>query len=191
MNHIKFNTITSTNNFLKSYSKEKKLPNFFYVQTDSQTQGRGQRANHWDSACCENILISFLVFPNFNVKKQYLLNHIVSIALVNVLRQFKVINAKIKQPNDIMADNKKISGILIENVIQNQSIKQSIIGIGLNVNQTMFIELPNAISMKNITGLTYSLDEIVQVLKQELIELFGQDESTLKKMYQQIERYEV
>ncbi len=191
MNHIKFNTISSTNDFLKSYSKEKKLPNFFYVQTDSQTQGRGQRTNNWESACCENILISFLTFPDFSAQKQYLLNHIVSIALVNVLRKFKIFNVKIKQPNDIMAENKKIAGILIENVIHNQIIKQSIIGIGLNVNQTMFINLPQAISMKNITGLTYSLDEIVQVLRQELIDLFNKNESTIKELYEQIESYEV
>lgn len=191
MNHIKFNTISSTNDFLKSYSKEKKLPNFFYVQTDSQTQGRGQRTNNWESACCENILISFLTFPDFSAQKQYLLNHIVSIALVNVLRKFKIFNVKIKQPNDIMAENKKIAGILIENVIHNQIIKQSIIGIGLNVNQTMFINLPQAISMKNITGFTYSLDEIVQVLRQELIDLFNKNESTIKELYEQIESYEV
>ncbi len=168
MNYIKIDTINSTNEFLKSYSQTKDLPNFFYVITDLQTQGKGQRSNIWQSECCKNILISFYLKPDFSPAKQYLLNQIVSLSILAVLQKFNIPDVQIKLPNDILSGKKKISGILIENKIQHNKIIQSIIGIGLNVNQTDFVNLPDAVSMKMRTGTDYDKDTIVESLLDNL-----------------------
>lgn len=168
MNYIKFDTITSTNDFLKSYCKVQDLPDFFYVYADTQTKGRGQRSNNWQSDCCKNILISYYLKPNIDIDQQNLLNKIVAVAIIEVLQKFNISGLKIKLPNDIMADNQKIAGILIENVLAHQKWKQSIIGIGLNVNQMTFDNLPQATSMKKITGQTYDIEQIMADLTQEI-----------------------
>ncbi len=127
MDNIKFNTITSTNDFLKSYAKTHKISDFFYVLTDFQTGGRGQHSNIWQSECCENILISIYIKPDMALSQQAVLNQIVAVSIVKVLQKFNIPNVRIKLPNDILADGKKIAGILIENKIIGQKWLQSII----------------------------------------------------------------
>jgi len=168
MKYIKFDTIISTNDFLKSYAKSQKLPDFFYVYADEQTNGRGQGSNTWQSNCCKNVLMSIFLMPEIKAEKQQFISQITALAIVKVLQKFNIPNLQIKLPNDILADGKKIAGILIENVINQQDIKQSIIGIGLNVNQTNFVNLPMAISMKNLTGTDFNRDIIVTELVKQL-----------------------
>jgi len=183
MNYIKLDTINSTNDYLKSYSKTHDLPNFFYVLADAQTAGRGQREHTWQSECCKNLLISFLVRPEFGLKKQVLLNEIVSIALVNLLQKHKITEVQVKLPNDIMSAGKKIAGILIENTTKAQKISQSIIGIGLNVNQTNFVNLPDAVSMKNRVSKDFDIATIAKELQKILQQLFLSDEIAIHKQY--------
>jgi BirA family biotin operon repressor/biotin-[acetyl-CoA-carboxylase] ligase len=183
INYIKLDTTNSTNDFLKSYSKVHGLPNLFYVFADIQTAGRGQREHIWQSDCCKNLLVSFLVRPTFSLEKQILLNKIVSIALVDLLQKYKIDKLQVKLPNDIMADNKKIAGILIENSIHAQKITQSIIGIGLNVNQTNFVNLPQAVSMKNIMKHDFNVAKIAHELMQILKQLFSAEEQTIQDRY--------
>ncbi len=169
MNYIKFDTIESTNDFLKNYVKTKNPGNWFYVYADEQTRGKGQRANTWKSECCKNLLISYFVELNWPVEKQFLLNQIVSVSLIELLQKFNIPELKIKQPNDIMAGYYKIGGILIENSVAGKKLKNSVIGIGLNVNQTVFDKLPFAVSMKNIAGKDFDreilIDELTNLLK--------------------------
>ena len=186
MKYIKFDTITSTNDFLKSYCKIQKLPDFFYVFTDVQTKGRGQQTNTWQSDCCKNVLVSFFLQPDIPIKKQVKLSHIVALAIIKVLQKFNIPDLKIKLPNDIMSGNQKIAGILIENVIKKNTWQHSIIGIGLNVNQTDFNNLPNAISMTKITKKNYDLEEIIQTLKNELIRLNKQEDDILKQEFERL-----
>ena len=168
MSYIKFDTITSTNDFLKSYAETQDLKDFFYIVTDQQTKGRGQRSNIWQSECCKNVLISIFLKPNIEPAQQTILNQMVSLSIVKVLQKFNIPNVKIKLPNDIMAESKKIAGILIENKISGNKWLQSIIGIGLNVNQTNFVNLPMAVSMKSLTGQTYDRDLIIKLLLEQL-----------------------
>ncbi len=168
MDYIKFDTITSTNDFLKSYAETHKISNFFYVIADVQTDGRGQHTNIWQSECCKNILISIFLQPDIDLAQQTRLNQIVAVSIVKVLQKFNIPEVQIKLPNDILAEGKKIAGILIENKIMGQKWLQSIIGIGLNVNQTDFVNLPKAVSMKQITGIDYNRDKIVKMLIQQL-----------------------
>jgi len=183
MKYIKIDTINSTNDFLKSYLKENRLENFFYVYADFQTNGRGQRANIWQSACCENILMSIFIYPKWPLKQQTILNRIISLSIIKILENFNIFNLKIKLPNDIMADGKKISGILIENIIYNKHWKSSIAGIGLNVNQTVFDNLPEATSMKKLTGKEYQVDEIVHLLVDEIKKQYERNEISLQKEF--------
>ncbi len=184
MYYIKFDTIESTNDFLKSYSKDHQLPDFFYVYTDWQTKGRGQRSNIWQSDCCKNVLISYFLQPRFDLEHQSQLNQIVSLAIIKVLQKFNISGLKIKLPNDIMADQKKIAGILIENVINHKNWKQSIIGIGLNVNQTTFAGLPQATSMAIITEKTYNIKDIIKFLTVELKELYKQKPDIISREFE-------
>ncbi len=184
MHYIKFDTIESTNDFLKRYSKEQALPGFFYVYTDLQTKGRGQHANSWQSACCKNILLSIFIQPDLPVEKQYILNQIVSIAIVKVLQKFNIPDIKIKLPNDIMSGGKKIAGILIENVISQKKWKQSIIGIGLNVNQTQFDALPNATSMKLVTQQDFDVETVLGTLVKTIKELCENKPNNLTELFE-------
>ncbi len=184
MNSINFDTILSTNDFLKSYAKKNNLPDFFFVRTDEQTKGKGQRTNVWQSECCKNILISYYVKYKIPAENQFLLNRIVSVSLIEFLQKFNIPDVKIKYPNDILSGFYKIAGILIENTIYKNHIKDSIIGIGLNVNQQKFKNLPFAVSMKMLTGKTYDLVELTEILTKILIENFDKKPEKISLLYE-------
>jgi BirA family biotin operon repressor/biotin-[acetyl-CoA-carboxylase] ligase len=96
---------------------------------------------------------------HIKVEQQFFLNMAVSVAIVEVFKEFEV-DIKIKWPNDILIKNKKISGILVENTIQGNLIISSIIGIGINVNQTIFEDLPHASSLKNELDYEISIENL-------------------------------
>mgnify|MGYP003383892774 FL=1 len=131
-------------------AKNTPLQNYTVVTASAQKKGKGQMGAHWVSEPHKNLLCSvFVAFDTLLVKDQVLLNYAVSIAVYNVLKEYDVPKLQVKWPNDIMSDTKKISGILIENVIQSSYVKSTVIGIGINVNQVKFPQnLPNATSIK-------------------------------------------
>jgi len=186
MNYIKFDTINSTNDFLKNYSKTTVLPDFFYVYTDFQEKGRGQGANIWQSDCCMNVLMSVFVRPPFDLKEQAILSRIIALSIIKVLQKFNIPGLQIKLPNDIMADEKKIAGILIENTISQNHWKNSIIGIGLNVNQTDFVNLPEAVSIKKITGRNHDIGEITHRLVEEIKRQFQRNPKVLQEEFDKL-----
>src|SRR5690606_28910585 len=121
----------------------------------NQTQGRGQRDNSWLSEPNSNITFSFVLYPTFlNLQKHFILNMLISLGIVDWLKSLSV-KASIKWPNDIMIGDKKVTGILIENSSNSREIKQSVIGIGVNVNQKQFFGelMDSASSIFNETGL--------------------------------------
>lgn len=118
MKLIKLNAIDSTNEYIKK-NKDVFYQNELCVFTFNQTNGNGQRGNKWISEPGQNICISFLFRDlNINIKDQFKLNMLVSLKIIKILRNFKINNLKIKWPNDILADNKKICGILIESFLK-------------------------------------------------------------------------
>lgn len=123
------------------------------VIAETQTKGRGQRGNHWESEKGKNLTFSIVLSPAFlAAQSQFMLSETISLALVDTLAHFGV-EAQIKWPNDIYVDGRKIAGILIENDIMGDRLSRSIVGIGLNVNQRDFSpELPNPTSMSLVTG---------------------------------------
>ena len=163
MNIIKLDAIDSTNDFLKKLSRNQLLTNFTVVSTLCQTKGRGQMGTVWQSEKGKNLTISILIKNVVSdITKIYDLNVAVSVAVFSVLQRLQITNLSIKWPNDIMAGDKKIGGILIENRIISATEIESVVGIGLNINQSIFPDLLGATSLYNLTGHTFDIDEIVQ-----------------------------
>jgi BirA family biotin operon repressor/biotin-[acetyl-CoA-carboxylase] ligase len=118
------------------------------VVAEVQTAGRGQRGNRWSSPGGENLTFSQLFLPaDLPAESQFYLSRALSLTLADTLEDFGV-TAEIKWPNDICVGGRKIAGLLIENDLMGASIRRSILGVGLNVNQTRFDPaLPNPTSM--------------------------------------------
>ncbi|MGB7528524.1 biotin--[acetyl-CoA-carboxylase] ligase [Sphingobacterium cellulitidis] len=152
---IVLDEIGSTNDYLKSQlSNFKPLPEWSAIMAKNQTHGRGQRENVWCSEPNSNITFSFVLYPtHLPLSNHFSLNMLISLGIIDWLESIQV-KATIKWPNDILIGNKKIAGILIENKSAGQNIKQSVIGIGINVNQKQFFEdiVNTASSILNETG---------------------------------------
>ena len=143
---IHLSSVESTNNFAAKLLSDNLCQNGAVIMADEQTHGKGQRGNTWLSESGKNLLVSFVFKPdNLSVEKQTSLTWSTSLSLLETLRKFNI-EAQIKWPNDLLVGGKKIAGILIENQLQGNRINCSIIGIGLNINQTSFSEL-NATSL--------------------------------------------
>jgi len=153
MKLIKLDAIDSTNDFLKAMSGQDELDNFTVVTAENQTKGKGQMGASWQSESGKNLIMSVLVkdfiFHNTNV---FNLSLIVSLSVIDVLKTVNIPDLSIKWPNDIMSYNKKIGGILIENTLKSDGRIVSVVGIGLNVNQTDFENLPRGSSLAVISG---------------------------------------
>lgn len=155
--------VDSTNDEARRHISE--IDNLSVVSALEQTKGRGQRGNRWSSQPGENLTFS-LVVKDFRIKanEQSAISQATALSLVDLLSRHEI-KARIKWPNDIYAGDEKICGILIENSLKGSQIDWSIIGIGLNVNQTAFPEdLPNPTSMKLCTGNSnpYNTREILE-----------------------------
>ncbi|NOZ47225.1 MAG: biotin--[acetyl-CoA-carboxylase] ligase [Chlorobi bacterium] len=157
--------VNSTNQYLSLLIKKDNPDEGVVVSTDFQKKGRGQRANSWVSERKKNILFSILLKPEFlPISQQFLLSKIVSLSIVEVLTEF-ITHISIKWPNDIYYIDKKIAGILIENVLLGNKIDSTVVGIGININQIKFISgLPNPISLSAITGKCYNNNELLSEL---------------------------
>ena len=148
MKLIKLDAIDSTNDFLKRLSGEQALENYTVVTAEKQTRGKGQMGAKWDSETGKNLMFSVLINNRLaTISEIFDLNVAVALAVLTTLEINNIPNLSIKWPNDIMSDNKKVAGILIENSIKNNGEISSIIGVGLNVNQLNFDELPKASSL--------------------------------------------
>jgi BirA family biotin operon repressor/biotin-[acetyl-CoA-carboxylase] ligase len=153
MKLIKLDAIDSTNDFLKAMSSRDELDNFTVVTAENQTKGKGQMGSKWQYESGKNLIMSALVKDFiFNNEEVFNLSLIVSLSVIEVLKSVNIPDLSIKWPNDIMSYNKKIGGILIENTLKSDGRIVSVVGIGLNVNQTDFEELPRGSSLAVISG---------------------------------------
>ena len=166
-----FKNIDSTNSYLQNLLDKGEDVADNIVVTEFQTSGKGQGTNVWESEAGKNLLFSVgLDMSHLRAENQFLLTQMVSVSMINVLKDYLPEDSLfIKWPNDIYFNDKKIAGILIKNEIKGMMLGTSIIGIGLNVNQTTFSEsLPNPISMKMITGENYDLDKLLSAISRQL-----------------------
>ena len=189
MNIIKLDAIDSTNNYLKKIILNEGINDYTVVTAKFQTQGKGQLGTEWESEHSKNLICSvYKKEINIKVQDQFVISALVSLALIKTLRKVNLSNMHIKWPNDIMSDNKKICGILIENIVKENYIKDTVIGIGLNVNQTIFNNLPNAASIKNLIGTTCSIDEILKDLVKNVKYYFNElDKSSINSIFEKYE----
>lgn len=169
MEIIKLNATNSTNTYLKNLLKEKQVKDLSCIWALSQTQGRGQQGAKWISDPGKNLTFSVLKkFENLPSEYHFLLNMEVSLAIFRALKKLYIPDLAVKWANDILSSKKKICGILIENTLHKEQISSSIIGIGLNVNQVFFNDLPNVSSLQKIMGHPFDLEEVLLLICQEL-----------------------
>ncbi|WP_445454254.1 biotin--[acetyl-CoA-carboxylase] ligase [Flavobacterium sp. 25HG05S-40] len=184
---IKLDAIDSTNDYLKHLSRESEVKNYTIVMANEQTKGKGQMGAKWVSEKGKNLTMSILVKDLcFKNEKVFDLNITVAQSVIHVLKKIDIPKLAVKWPNDIMSDSKKVAGILIENSLKPDGTLVSVIGIGLNVNQTNFEHLPQATSLQCITGEAYSCEEIAILMRKSLIEklsLLSQNSELLWKEY--------
>ena len=170
MEIIKLNAIDSTNSFLKELNKKEILADGLIVVAHEQTNGRGQLGTSWQSQIGESLTFSmFKRFSNLSVEQQSGINFAVALAMKNALERFQIPEVSVKWPNDIMSYQKKLSGILIENQLIGKKIVTAVMGIGLNVNETQFKNLPQATSMYLNSGIRYNLDEVLNKVSESII----------------------
>ncbi|WP_077403729.1 biotin--[acetyl-CoA-carboxylase] ligase [Cellulophaga omnivescoria] len=191
MQIIKLNATNSTNQYLKELIMSTKVDDFTVVTTKNQEQGRGQMGTKWLAEPGKNLTFSVLKKGEaLEVADQFLLNMCVSLAMYEALKELNIPNLTVKWPNDILSANSKICGILIENILTGSKIQSSIIGIGLNVNQLSFNNLPNVSSLKLLKGETFNLDEVLQLiivkLKKYLTSNYLNSPDVLRTLYQEI-----
>ncbi len=189
MKIIKLNSTSSTNTFLKDLMCFAKLEDFTVVTARKQTAGRGQMDAKWLSQEGKNLTFSvYCQFDNLHMQEQVYLNFAVALSIFDFLKTLNLPNLAIKWPNDILTDKRKICGVLIENTPQNKLIKSSIIGIGLNVNQTEFPkELHKATSIKRILKQDFDLEDLLNqylvFLQKYISKLRKQEYKQLKNLY--------
>lgn len=169
MHLIKVNAINSTNSFGREMFRTNPGMRATCIVAEKQLQGRGQRGTVWESKPGQNLTFS-IVYPKPQISPghQFLLSATVATSLVNSLSFFELPKLAVKWPNDIMSANSKIAGILIENVITEGKVVASVIGIGLNVNQTDFTGLPLAGSMSTASGKEFDTQKVLDLLLKDL-----------------------
>ena len=171
MQIIKVDAIDSTNTFLKNGLRNKTISKPTCVWAKNQTKGRGQQGAVWHSEPGKNLTFSvFFPVAKKKIVQPFCINILTTVCLYKTLFKFQLPNLKIKWPNDILSANNKIGGILIENNFQNGVLTGAIIGIGLNVNQVSFNNLPRASSLKKILDKEISLEELLKVILIDLSE---------------------
>ncbi len=190
---IFLDSIASTNSYLSRLAQQHLGVEGMTVLADYQEAGKGQGTHGWYSAKGENLLMSTLLFPVFlSASHQFQLSRVASLAICDVLEEMKI-DPLIKWPNDILVDRKKIAGILIEHTITGRHISYSILGMGLNLNQTTFPEFPlQATSVKLAAQIQTMPREVAKRLRGHLVTRYeelrngngtGLEEAYLDKLF--------
>jgi BirA family biotin operon repressor/biotin-[acetyl-CoA-carboxylase] ligase len=165
---IQVQTVVSTNDEIRRLYQLGEAGHGSVVLTAFQTGGRGQGASIWEAEEGKNLLSSFVFDQDLpEVEFQAYLNMAVCRAVWSTINHWVQFDVSIKWPNDIYVGKRKVAGILLENSIYQQHIKMCIAGIGINVNQEVF-NTPNAISIKQATGQTIQLMEVLNELQLNL-----------------------
>ncbi|WP_423129118.1 biotin--[acetyl-CoA-carboxylase] ligase [Gaoshiqia sp. Z1-71] len=190
---VRIESTPSTNNYATSQVRENEVEAGTVFLTYRQTAGRGQLSNVWESETGKNLTFSIFLQPAFlDIRRQFLLAKVVCLGLEAFLSELTG-QVTIKWPNDIYAGDRKICGVLIENAIMHGQISQSIVGIGVNINQTRFVsDAPNPVSLKMLTGRTYDPDVLLTGLLLKISFFYRKlengryrelDEAFLQKLY--------
>lgn len=161
---------TSTNDD----ARDSRYSHLDIIWAEHQSAGRGQRGHVWHSHEGENLTFSIVLTPTFlPIHEQFLLSEVAALALVDTLADYGI-TCRIKWTNDIYVGDRKIVGILIEHSLLGDKLSRTIIGVGLNVNQTLFpAELPNPTSMAVECGRSFERREVLDTLARKIEALYA------------------
>jgi BirA family biotin operon repressor/biotin-[acetyl-CoA-carboxylase] ligase len=165
-------TVDSTNNYAMGKINAGTAKHGMVWFATEQTAGKGQRGRNWTSEKGKNIALSLVLAPEqLKVTSQFQLSAAVALVCFEFLNGYAGEGVKIKWPNDLFWRDRKAGGILIENRIQGKDWKWAVVGIGLNINQTVFDKnLKNAVSLKQITGKTFDVIKLAKELHALIME---------------------
>lgn len=185
---IKLDSVDSTNSYAAGLLRNSKVTEGTVILAVHQTHGKGQGGNRWISEAGANLLFSVILRPDFMLaERQFFLSMCVSNAIHDFIGPL-VPAAKIKWPNDILVNDKKVAGILIENTILDRNLHTSIVGIGLNVNQKKFPpDLQNPTSLRIAAGkefdLSDSLNALLKSMQTHINRLYRNEFAAVKTSY--------
>lgn len=164
--------IDSTNSYAIDLLKNVNLPEGTVVHTAKQTKGKGQRGSAWVAEPGSNLTISVILKPSFlDIRNRFFLYQVVALGVYDAMAEILdpgQFDIKIKWPNDILVNRRKIAGVLIENNIQNNQINWCVAGIGMNANQVHFEGLPNVTSLRMLTGGSYDTEQLMKMVCRHL-----------------------
>ena len=170
MKNIKWHkseSIGSTNTYLRELNGGDPSYDYEVAVASFQTAGRGQKGNTWESESGKNLLFSVLAHPKqIGVREQFYISEAIALAVsdsvIAAIGPDYADGVSVKWSNDIYWNDFKMAGILIENTLQGSSILDTVVGVGLDVNQEVFVsDAPNPISLKNITGKDFDIDTLL------------------------------
>ncbi|MDP2335298.1 MAG: biotin--[acetyl-CoA-carboxylase] ligase [Bacteroidota bacterium] len=166
---VRIQMTDSTNNYANSQTGKTELSEGTVFLAYGQTAGRGQQKNFWESEPGQNLTFSVVLYPEFlEIRRQFMLSKVVALGIYKALHKY-VDSLKIKWPNDIYVGDQKLGGILIENSVMSGLLKSSVVGIGLNVNQTIFHSIaPNPASLRTLTNQHYDCEKILTEVLSEI-----------------------
>jgi BirA family biotin operon repressor/biotin-[acetyl-CoA-carboxylase] ligase len=167
--------LPSTNSYAAEILRGKKVQEGTIFQTNFQSAGRGQMGNGWESEDGKNLLISIILFPTIiKPADQFIISMSVSLGICDFLQRHHAVSS-VKWPNDIYVGNDKIAGILIENSVMGDEIENCVAGIGLNINQIVFVsDAPNPVSLKSLMGTDFNLSDCLKQLASDLDKRYKQ-----------------
>ena len=186
---VNLDTVDSTNNYAAKELLTKSLNEGTLFMAACQQSGRGQGSSAWESEWGLNLTFSIVLYPRrLALASQFLLSKAIALGVADFLTDLTS-DVTVKWPNDIYVGDKKIAGILIETAVSAGKFSHAIIGIGLNVNQGTFVsDAPNPVSLKNLTGENYDLQEVLSQLCHKLdrryFQLIGRDTNTINSDYE-------
>lgn len=159
---VRLKEVNSTNAYIHSLPDEEKLPDGSVVWADFQTAGRGQIGNSWESEFGKNLTFSMVFYPSFlKANSQFLISQVSALSVKQTFDEYTD-GIFVKWPNDVYWKDKKICGMLIENDLTGQYLYSSVIGIGMNINQTEFVgNAPNPVSLYQIIGREVAVDDVM------------------------------
>jgi BirA family transcriptional regulator, biotin operon repressor / biotin---[acetyl-CoA-carboxylase] ligase len=169
---IELDCTESTNNYAMSVIESGNAQHGMTITALSQSGGKGQRGNKWADEPGMNLLMSVILKPGRPIQSQFVFNYAIAVSVADIIDRLKLPGqVAIKWPNDIMINDKKAGGILVENVIRGNTWAYAVVGLGLNVNQKEFApDLPHATSLfresGQIFGLEFLRDEITESVQQ-------------------------
>lgn len=189
--YLRFDELASTNDYARDLIAKSKPAEGTVIRADTQSAGRGQFGSKWLSAPGENLTLSLILYPNWlRAADQFRLSEAVALALHDCVRHLLPLphTVNIKWPNDLYIGDRKVAGVLIQNALKGVFLQSSIVGIGLNVNQTRFpAEVPNATSLALAAGHTFDLDEVAgmlfECLEQRYLQLRSAQAEALRDAY--------